>query len=208
MMNRKTGLLLIAGIVASAVGLERTALAFDLDVDVDLHGKRRERVVQPPPRLVRRWVPDQVVRREERVLVEPARIEQREERVLVEPARVEKRRVKVLVRAAHVERRWVSTERREEVRIGPVRVGRTTPSGYWEEVQVPAQYEIIEQEILVPARYQTVVREVELSPRYRVVARDVLIPGHWEDTEVLPPPVVEERRDGLKIDLDLHKHRH
>lgn len=207
MTNWKTGLLMTVCFGALAC-LERPAFALDVDVDIDLHGKRRARVVQPPPTLVRRWVPDQIVRKEERVLVEPARIERREERVLIEPARVEKRCVKVLVRAARVERRWVPAERREEVRIGPVRVGHTTPTGYWEEVHVPAQYEIVEQEVLIPARYQTVVREVEVPARYRLVTRDALIPGYWEMAEVQPPPVIEERRDGLRIDLDWHKHRH
>ena len=215
------------------------AFAVDLDLNIGVGHPEPPRtiVVQGPTTVERHWVPDQIVRREEqvvvkhghfetreeRVLVEPPHIAKREEHILVEPARFEKRKETVLVRDAITTRQWVP-EVTERVRVGPVSVTRTVHDGYWLEVQ-PAQYEVVVKEVKVPARYETVVKEVQVPARYDVVAkqvevgaryetvmRDVLIPGHWQESVVTPPPaavVVEPARSsGFDLDLDFgRRHR-
>lgn len=217
-------------------GLGVTSSTFAVDVDVNIGGGRtREVVVQPPPSVARRWIPDQVIRKEERVIVEQGHVERREERVIVEQGRVERREERVLVepehrerrkqqkliREAYVEKQWVSGSR-DSVRIGPLEVTKKNHDGYWQEVAFPAQYEYVMADVVVPARYETVYKEVQLPPRYETIykeypvapryevrAHDVVIPGHWEETVVTPPAVIveEPRRSGLDLDIDVFRKR-
>ena len=206
-VNRNNYVLASLGFLSGMVFLCPPASAFDIGIDIGMP-RREVVVVQPPPAVVRHWVPAQVVTRQEQVLVEPARIEKRAERVLVEPGHVDRRREQVLVKEAFVEKRWVPVERVDEVRIGPVRIDSATPAGRWVVVTVPAQYQVVVKEYPVPDRYETVVREVQIPARYQTVTRNVVVPAHWEEVAVAPPPVpVVQPGVGVDLELDIHGHR-
>ncbi len=221
-----------AAALVFGVSASPRASAFDVGLDVGV-GKKPPVVVQPPPETTRHWVPDTVVRKEERVIAEPHRVERREEKVLVEPAhvvkkeervlvpdRIEKRTEQVLVRPARIERQWVPAVVKEEVKIGPLHIDEKK-DGYFRDVQVPPVYETVVKDVVVPAHTDVVVRNVEVparyeirtvevpvAPRYEVVYKDVVVPGHWEETTVVPPAVVvKPARPGFELDVDV-KNRH
>ncbi|HYG77145.1 MAG TPA: hypothetical protein VEK08_19230 [Planctomycetota bacterium] len=223
-------------IAALTVGTLLSSAALAVDVDVNIGGGRPPRpvVVQPSAYMERVWVPERVVTRTERVLIEPARIEKRaervcvqpaqilkrEERVLVEPARIERVKETVLVQPARVGREYVPPVT-ENVRVGPVNVTRVIREGYWREVpiaaeyrtvyrdvEVPARYETVYRDVEIPARYETVYRDVQIPAQYREVTRNEVIPGHYEERIVTPRPsvVVEPPRPGgIHIEVDLDK---
>lgn len=207
--------------------------AVDVDVDIGLGAHRPRTVVVPAAPVVERyWVPEKVVRRTEKVMVEPPHLEKRteqicvqpaqvikkEERVLIQPPRVERVKETVLVQPEHIGREWVPPVT-EDVKIGPVRLTRTIQDGYWREVKVPAEYrtvyreveaparyEVVTRNIEVPARYETVVREFQVPGKYREITRDEVVPGHWEERVVTPqaaPVIVAPPRPALDIDIDL-----
>lgn len=223
---------------ATAIGASICASrASALDIDIGLGAPPRPPVVvQPAPQTTRRWVPDTIVKKEERVLVSGPRHERREERVLVEPARRVKKEERVLiapeqvvhqpeqilVAPASVVREWVPPVQ-EQVRIGPVSVTKTVREGFFRDVAVPPVYRTVDREVVVPPKFDIVVREVEIparyemrvvevpaAPRYVTEYREVVIPGHWEEATYLPPPVViapARPGIGLGIDIDLSKRR-
>ena len=215
-----------------------SARASNVDVDINIDGGRTPpRVVTTPGVAVtqRVWIPDQVIRKSERVCVAPAHVERRSEQVLVSPAHIEYRtlrvqvspggvervRENVLVTPAHVERQWVPAEVRAETKIGPVRIKGVVEEGHWREVEVPAEYRVVEREIVrpaqydverrqveIPAQYETVTKEYTVPARFEDVTRDVVIPGHFEERTVVTPAttVIEPgHRSGIDIDIDLFK---
>jgi hypothetical protein len=213
------------------------AWAIDVDFNVEIGPHRPPRVVVPAAPVVERvWVTEKVVRRTERMLIEPAHIEKRtervcvhpaqivtrNERVMVEPARIERVKETVLVQPERVGRVWVPPVT-EEVKIGPVRFTRTLQEGYWREapiaaeyktvyrdVEVPPKYATVSRDIEVPARYETVYKEVEVPARYRDVTRDEVLPAHWEERVIAAPPPVfigPPPRPGIEFDIDLHKRK-
>ena len=223
-----------ASVVALGCAVFAKPVAAEVALDLNFGRERQPVVIQRPAEVVRRWVPETVVRREESVLVSPGRLERREEKVLVEPARRIKREERVLVEAEHIERHPERVEIRpatvekqwvppvyDEVRVGPVDLKKKIKDGYFREVvlppvfetvvrevRVPARHEIVVREVDVPARYELKVVEVPCPPRYETINKEVIIPGHWEEVVVQPAPViVPGKRNGFELDLDIGKRR-
>jgi len=212
-----------------------SSAAFAVDIDINLGGSPRPGrtvMVQPSPVIERIWVPDRVVTRTERVLVEPARTERRAEKVLVQAAQVVRREERVLIRPARIEhvnetvqvqparvgREWVPALT-DRIKVGPVHVTRTIREGYFREfpieaeyrevhrdIEIPAKYENVVREIEVPARYETVYRDVQFPAQYRDIERREVIPGHYQERIITGPShvIVEPpRRGGSLIDIDI-----
>jgi hypothetical protein len=221
-------------IVALASAAGGCALAGDVNVDIEIGQRPRVVEVQPAPVIERVWIPDRIVKKTETVMVSPphrekhvetvcvapAHTERQEMKVLVAPARIECVKEKVLVHPARVERQWVPASASGEAKIGPVTIRGSTDDGYWRDVvipaeyqvverrvEIPAKYEIVARDVEIPARYERVVKEVEIPARYDEVTREIVVPGHYEDRTVVPPPtvVVEPRRPLIDIDLDFGK---
>jgi hypothetical protein len=202
--------------IAAAMLVFGNVSAHAIDVDINLGHERRgpPRVVQTPPQtyVERVWVPERVIQRTERVLVQPEHTERVHEQVLVSPERIEHVQENVLVRPQRVEREWVP-EVVDRVKIGPVYVNRTVRRGYYRDNVIAAEYKTVYRDVRIPAQYKTITREIRVPARYEDVVRNEVIRGHYEERTVVRPGqtvVVEPppRRSGIDIDIDVgHRRR-
>jgi hypothetical protein len=160
------------------------------------------------------------------VCAAPGHNEVREERVLVAPSKIQVVSERVLVKPAHNERRAVPATVEADTRIGPIKIKSSVGETVYEDVEVPAEYAVVEKrvevpakyelvrhEVHVPARFDTVTKQVEVPAVYSDVTREVTIPGHFEDRAVVAPPttVVIEPRPRPAVDIDLNfwsRHHH
>ena len=210
-----------------------SALAVDVDINIG-HEREHSRVVevQQAPVIERTWIADVVIhkserievspphieRRAETVCVAPARVEVRQEQVLAAPPRVEVIREKVLIHPARIERRKVEGGIAGDLKIGSVKIKGVLDDDHWENVEIPAEYEVVERKVVTPARYETVshefnipakyetiTKEVQVAGVYKDVSHDVVIPGHYEERTVVAPPttIIVEKRPRPLIDIDL-----